>query len=248
MATKIMRMHAKMRAGFCVSRRAVAHVSPRSPLPQKYKRKPGGSLIRSEEERGEFSSKSSTEMSFNSEEEESTKADSECGNNNRVMVVVDQSLEARRALQWTLSHTVQSQDTVILLHVTKPSSKQGGNTSNGINQRPYELLSSMKNMCQTRRPGVHVEILIREGKEKELVIVQAAKQQKVSLLVLGQRKRSTMWRLHTMWSAGKRVHPNVVNYCIQNADCMTIAVRKKSRKHGGYLITTKCHKNFWLLA
>ncbi|XP_019200026.1 PREDICTED: uncharacterized protein LOC109193600 isoform X2 [Ipomoea nil] len=231
-------VRAKLRAGFCMSRRTVAHVCARSPI-QPYKK--SGSLIRADEKAApEFSSKNSEEMSFNSQGSK-PESDQCGGGNNRVMVVVDKSLEAKAALQWALSHTVQSQDTVILVHVTKPS-KQGE-----LDQRSYELLSSMKNMCQTRRPGVQVEIQLQEGKEKGPVIVEAAKQQKVSLLVLGQRKRSMMWRLHTMWS-GKRARPKVVNYCIQNANCMTIAVRRKSRKHGGYLITTKRHKDFWLLA
>lgn len=43
------------------------------------------------------------------------------GGGNRVMVVVDSSLEAKGALEWALSHTVQSQDdTIVLLHVAKP--------------------------------------------------------------------------------------------------------------------------------
>ncbi|EXB44882.1 hypothetical protein L484_026464 [Morus notabilis] len=70
------------------------------------------------------------------------------------------------------------------------------------------------------------------------------------MLVLGQKKpRSTTWRLLMMW-AGHRVAAagNVVEYCIQNADCMAIAVRRKNRRAGGYLITTKRHKDFWLLA
>jgi hypothetical protein len=41
----------------------------------------------------------------------------------RIMIVVDSSLEAKGALQWALSHTVQSQDTLILLFVTKSSKK-----------------------------------------------------------------------------------------------------------------------------
>ena len=40
----------------------------------------------------------------------------------------------------------------------------------------------------------------------------------------------------------------VVEYCIQNSKCTTIAVKKKNKKEGGYLISTKKHKNFWLLA
>lgn len=43
----------------------------------------------------------------------------------KIMIVVDSSFEAKGALQWALSHTVQSQDKLILLHVTRSSSKQG---------------------------------------------------------------------------------------------------------------------------
>ncbi|CAN1313181.1 hypothetical protein LINPERPRIM_LOCUS28880 [Linum perenne] len=87
-----------------------------------------------------------------------------------------------------------------------------------------------------------------EGKEKGPAIVEEAKKQGVSLLVLGQRKRSSMtWRLIMMW-ANAAAGGGVVEYCIQNAECMAIAVRRKSKKHGGYLITTKRHKDFWLLA
>lgn len=44
----------------------------------------------------------------------------------KIMIVVDSSLEAKGAVQWALTHTVQNQDTIILLHVIKPS-KQGAN-------------------------------------------------------------------------------------------------------------------------
>lgn len=42
---------------------------------------------------------------------------------NKIMVVVDSSLEAKGALDWVLSHTVQTQDTLVLLHVSKPSTQ-----------------------------------------------------------------------------------------------------------------------------
>lgn len=45
----------------------------------------------------------------------------------KIMIVVDSSLEAKGALQWALSHTVQNQDKVILLCVTKPSKQAAGN-------------------------------------------------------------------------------------------------------------------------
>ena len=92
-----------------------------------------------------------------------------------------------------------------------------------------------------------IEVAVVEGKDKGATIVEEARNQGVSMLVLGQKKRSTTWRLLMMW-AGNRVAGGVVEYCIQNADCMAIAVRRKSKKLGGYLITTKRQRDFWLLA
>lgn len=95
---------------------------------------------------------------------------------------------------------------------------------------------------------VQVEIAISQGKEKGPVIAEEAKRQNVSLLVLGQRKKSILWRLMRRWASKKKAVTDIVDYCIQNSSCMTIAVRRKGSKLGGYLITTKRHKNFWLLA
>ena len=43
----------------------------------------------------------------------------------KIMIVVDSSLEAKGSRQWALSHTVQNQDKLILLHVTKASTPKG---------------------------------------------------------------------------------------------------------------------------
>ncbi|MBA0859543.1 hypothetical protein Goshw_008076 [Gossypium schwendimanii] len=133
---------------------------------------------------------------------------------NKVMVVVDSSLESKAALEWALSYAIQDHDSIVLLHV-------------------------------------EVEVAKVEGKEKGPVIVEAAKQRKVSILVLGQRKRCVIWRLLRRWDGKRRGSGGgVVDYCIENApsSCKTMAVRRKSNQLGGYLITTKLHKNFWLLA
>ncbi|XP_041013884.1 universal stress protein PHOS32-like [Juglans microcarpa x Juglans regia] len=167
----------------------------------------------------------------------------------RIMVVVDSSLEAKGALQWALSHTVQIEDTVILLCVTRPS-KQGTCSQGSIKKivpRSYEFIDSLKKLCQSKKPEVKLEVAVVERKEKGPAIVEEARKQGVSMLVLGQKKRSTTLRLMMMW-AGKRVTGGVVEYCIHNADCLAIAVRRKSKKLGGYLITTKRQKDFWLLA
>jgi nucleotide-binding universal stress UspA family protein len=95
---------------------------------------------------------------------------------------------------------------------------------------------------------VKVDVALVEGQEKGPIIAEEAKSQRVSLLVIGQRKQSSsLWCLLKR-CAGNKDGGGVADYCIQNASCMTIAVRRKSRKLGGYLITTKRHKNFWLLA
>lgn len=229
----------------------MAQVRARTP-PRQYKRSYSSIKAHERKTSRDFAKKDGSpdqEMNFKSNSTEMflkpAEYYEECGNN-RVMVVVDSSFEAKGALQWALSHTVQNQDTIILLHVSKPS-KQGDKFSGGDNQRAYELLSSMKYMCQAMKPGVQVDIVVQEGKEKGVTIVEETKKQKVSLLVLGQRKQSLTWRIQKMW-AGKRTRNRAVDYCIQKASCMTIAVRRKSKKHGGYLITTKRHKDFWLLA
>lgn len=97
---------------------------------------------------------------------------------------------------------------------------------------------------------VEVEVSLVEGKDQRgPAIVAEAKRQGASLLVLGQRTRSMTWRLLRMWAGRRSRGGGVVDYCIQNASCMTLAVRRKSRRGGGgYLITSRRQKNFWLLA
>lgn len=161
--------------GFCISRAATcirvrvhSRVRVRSPS-QQYKKT--ASYIKAEE-KSEISSEIN-EFRFNSYLPES-----ETGN--RVMVVVDSSPEAKGALEWALSHTVQSQDTIILLHVAKLGTRtcfsffaqvigtivlrrlsktkclhvSDGKTNGEIDQRAYDLLRSTKRMCQLKRPEV----------------------------------------------------------------------------------------------
>ncbi|KAL6505664.1 hypothetical protein OROHE_023043 [Orobanche hederae] len=67
----------------------------------------------------------------------------------KVMVVVDSSGEAKNALEWALSHTVQNQDIMVLLHVIKPL-KQGDRSN--VNTKVPEFLTSVKYSCQVKRP------------------------------------------------------------------------------------------------
>ncbi|XP_010485664.1 PREDICTED: neurofilament medium polypeptide-like [Camelina sativa] len=169
---------------------------------------------------------------------------------NRVMVVVDKVIASTGALEWALKHTLQSQDYLFLLYFSKPF-KKGKRKNRKQEVKTDELVHTLKKLCQTKRPGMEVEIRRLEGKEKEKgeKIVEEAKEQQVSLLVVGEEKKPPVWRLLKRWGWKKRRgQAGVLKYCLEKASCMTIAVKPKNRKLGGYLITTKRHKNFWLLA
>lgn len=104
--------------GFCMSRATTARVRVNNTQSQQCKQS-HNSLYGNRE--AEFSD---TSIEVNFDGDAMLKPESNGGN--RVMVVVDSGLESKGALQWTLSHSVQSQDTIVLLHVAKPS-KQGVN-------------------------------------------------------------------------------------------------------------------------
>nr|XP_043608574.1 uncharacterized protein LOC122580367 [Erigeron canadensis] len=171
----------------------------------------------------------------------------------KVMIVVDSSIEAKNALQWALTHTVQGHDILVLLYVKKITSMQGNDQGTNNKEKATKIpgfLSAMKNTCQMKYSDLQVEILMVEGTEKGTTIVEEAKKQEVTMLVLGQKKQPFTWRLLLTW-AGRPLGGNgggVADYCVQNATCMAVAVRRKSKRVGGYLITTKRQKDFWLLA
>ncbi|KAL5206103.1 hypothetical protein ABZP36_034312 [Zizania latifolia] len=118
----------------------------------------------------------------------------------KVMVVADGGGdEARTALQWALSHSVRPCDTVVLLDVVRSAGAGGKNRDDPT--RGCDYLETMRSICRAKRPEVHVELCLVEGKERGATIVEAARKQGVSLLVMGQKKRSLTWRLLVMWMA-----------------------------------------------
>ncbi|VVA96308.1 unnamed protein product [Arabis nemorensis] len=163
---------------------------------------------------------------------------------NRVMVVVDKVIASTGALEWALKHTLQSQDYLFLLYFSKPFRK-GKRKNRKREVKTDELVHTLKKLCQTKRPGVS----LNSNKKRFETFSKQAKEQQVSLLVVGEEKKPPVWRLLKRWGWKKRRgRAGVLKYCLEKASCMTIAVKPKNRKLGGYLITTKRHKNFWLLA
>ncbi|XP_045787627.1 uncharacterized protein LOC123882987 isoform X8 [Trifolium pratense] len=60
------------------------------------------------------------------------------------------------------------------------------------------------------------------------------KKLEVSILVLGQKKPSSFFSCSSCSNTEE-----FVEYCINNAECLTIGVRKRSKGNNGYLISTR---------
>ncbi|CAN6341931.1 unnamed protein product [Urochloa humidicola] len=155
----------------------------------------------------------------------------------RVMVVVDQSSGAKHAMMWALTHVAAKGDFLTLLHVLPPQSSGGG----GGRVDASALANSLGALCKACKPEVEVEALVIQGPKLSTVLSQVKKLE-ASVLVLSQRKPSPFCCF--MRSSSEEF----VEECISRAECLTLAVRRQSKGVGGYLISTRWQKNFWLLA
>jgi nucleotide-binding universal stress UspA family protein len=103
---------------------------------------------------------------------------------------------------------------------------------------------------------VKVETCAVEAEERAPAVVDAARRHGASLLVLGQRPRRhavARWLQAVLWrrrrsrgSSSATGGGGMVEYCIEHAPCVALAVRRRSS--GGYLVSSKHHRDFWLLA
>ncbi|KAG6512936.1 hypothetical protein ZIOFF_031075 [Zingiber officinale] len=104
---------------------------------------------------------------------------------------------------------------------------------------------------------VEVEVLVVEGPKLQTVLSQVRKLE-TSVLVLSQCKPSLFcWyttfapQLQQQIFSLQTKSPfraKSSKQCIDEAQCLTMAVRKQSMGVGGYLVSTRWKKNFWLLA
>ncbi|KAH6789091.1 Adenine nucleotide alpha hydrolases-like superfamily protein [Perilla frutescens var. frutescens] len=158
----------------------------------------------------------------------------------RVMVVVDQSSHSKHAMMWALTHVTNKGDILTLLHIVSHSTKNSDNYSSSSS---HYLATSLGSLCKACKPEVEVEALVIQGPKMATVMSQVKKLE-VSVLVLGQKKPSPLLNCLCFKSSTEEF----VEQCINNLECLTIGVRKQSKAVGGYLISTRWHKNFWLLA
>ncbi|KAL5704332.1 hypothetical protein ACHQM5_022775 [Ranunculus cassubicifolius] len=157
----------------------------------------------------------------------------------RVMVVVDQSSSSKHAMMWALNHLTNKGDLFTLLHIIPPHTSLERGSSDSCS--PY-LAKSLGSLCKASKPDVEVEALVIQGPKLTTVMSQVKKLE-VSVLVLGQRKPLSF--LNCLCGNFKE---DFVDQCIKNAECLTLGVRKQSRGMGGYLISSRWQKDFWLLA
>ncbi|XP_060214311.1 uncharacterized protein LOC132641360 [Lycium barbarum] len=168
----------------------------------------------------------------------------------RVMVVVDQSSHSKHAMMWALTHVTNKGDILTLLHIVPHSSSSSTTCHNNNSNKgscdsssAAHLASSLGSLCKACKPEVEVEALVIQGPKMATVMSQVKKLE-VSVLVLGQKKPSSLLSC----LCGKSSEEEFVEQCINTLDCLTIGVRKQSKGMGGYLISTRWQKNFWLLA
>ncbi|KAG8044140.1 hypothetical protein GUJ93_ZPchr0044g38092 [Zizania palustris] len=157
----------------------------------------------------------------------------------RVMVVVDDSSGAKHAVMWALTHVANKGDFLTLLHVL-PHAGAGA----GRGEEPPSLANSLGTLCKACRPEVEVEALVIQGPKLATVLSQVKKLE-ASVLVLSQCRPSHLCWLSCFLRSSSE---EFVEQCINQAECLTLAVRKQSKGVGGYLISTRWQKNFWLLA
>ncbi|TKY56161.1 hypothetical protein E2542_SST20602 [Spatholobus suberectus] len=157
----------------------------------------------------------------------------------RVMVVVDHTSHSKHAMMWALTHVANKGDLLTLLHVVPPH--RGSESSCST-----YLVNHLGSLCKDCKPEVEVEALVIEGPKLATVMSQVKKLE-VSVLVLGQKKPSPLLSC-LCGSNSCSSSEEFAEHCINNAECLTIGVRKRSQGNNGYLISTRWQKNFWLLA
>ncbi|XP_078440060.1 adenine nucleotide alpha hydrolases-like superfamily protein [Wolffia australiana] len=174
----------------------------------------------------------------------------------KVMVVAEEGKrESTGALQWALTHAILEQDEIILLHfdglsrrspfssfLRRPSTS--GATADGSTN--VDFVEEMKERCRQAQPQVSVQVLRVEAEDcdKAAVVLSHTASLGVDLLVVGQPRRSSFLG-GRLGGGGKSM--DMVEYLIENSRCLCVGVQKKGQ-NAGYVLNTKTHKNFWLLA
>ncbi|CAG7906069.1 hypothetical protein BRARA_D00717 [Brassica rapa] len=120
-----------------------------------------------------------------------------------------------------------------------------------IGQGEGNFLEQMKRICEIAQPKVRVqtECITMDGIKAAAILLHGDKLG-VEVIIIGQRRTISSSLLGSMRPGGSLIGSKGVDtaeYLIENSKCTCVGVQKKGQ-NGGYVLNTKTHKNFWLLA
>ncbi|XP_043722652.1 universal stress protein PHOS34 [Telopea speciosissima] len=190
----------------------------------------------------------------------------------KVMVIADPTRESAIALQWALSHAVLEKDELFLLHVEQPvswratfstflrkpsspvimSTASNSSLEANIVGGDTDFLDVMKHASEVAQPKVkvHIERIEIDGKDKASTILMKSRMLSIDILAIGQRRSLSNAILGCRRSGGSTRGTRGIDtaeYLIEHSKCTCVGVQKKGQ-NGGYLLNSKKHRNFWLLA
>lgn len=133
---------------------------------------------------------------------------------------------------------------------TKNNSNGGvGCTGGGGGVVHADLIEEMKKVCKICKPKLEIvveKVEITDGKDKASTILSESTKHGIELLIIGQ-KRSFSSAILGPKRGGTLRGFDTAEVLIENSKCTCVAVQKKGQ-NAGYLLNTKTHRNFWLLA
>ncbi|KAF8109182.1 hypothetical protein N665_0101s0012 [Sinapis alba] len=120
-----------------------------------------------------------------------------------------------------------------------------------IGQGEGNFLEHMRRISETAQPKVpvHAECITMEGIKATAILLHGEKLG-VDVIIIGQRRTISSSLLGSRRPGGSLRGSKGVDtaeYLIENSKCTCVGVQKKGQ-NGGYVLNTKTHKNFWLLA
>ncbi|KAK2438360.1 Adenine nucleotide alpha hydrolase superfamily protein [Trifolium repens] len=131
----------------------------------------------------------------------------------------------------------------------------GGGGSGAEGETVIDFLEEMKNACKVSQPKLKVRVMKVEtdnGKDRANTILSYTINQEIDVVVIGQKRTlsSTLlgYKRPTGGSLKGAKMIDTAEYLIHNTPgtCTCVAVQRKA--NGGYVLNTKTHRNFWLLA
>ncbi|CAM8918164.1 unnamed protein product [Rhodiola kirilowii] len=126
----------------------------------------------------------------------------------------------------------------------------GSSIGGGGGDGNMDFLEEMKKACKIAQPTIRVQVVMveLEGNNKGATILSQANSMSIDLLIIGQRQSLSAAILGSRRNnGGSNKAQSTADFLIENCKCTCVGVQRKGQK-AGYLLNTKTHRNFWLLA